>query len=86
MFEIIYNAVLFIGGFIGGIILMMYRYRDYIKLGLESLIEAWKDGVIDLFDAVYLIVKVYSYVNGVSEQKGALEIINEIKKRFGLEG
>lgn len=83
--DLFYTILTFLGGLIGGIFLTAYRYRNYIMIGLESMIEAWKDGKLDVFDAVYLLVKVHSVVKGISEQNSALEIIQFIKQRFNLQ-
>ncbi|MEM2262159.1 MAG: hypothetical protein QXK24_06890 [Ignisphaera sp.] len=86
MFEILTHILASICGFFFGIFVIVYRYRDYVRIGFESLLRAWEDGKLDFRDAIYFIVKVYSHVNRVSEQNGALEIINEIKRLFNIGG
>jgi len=83
--DLFYTILTFLGGLIGGVFLTAYKYRDYIKIGLTELINAYEDGKLDLLDLVSLLIRVNAHLKKIDDQKSALEIIQFIKQRFNLQ-
>jgi len=83
--DLFYTILTFLGGLIGGLVLAIYRYKDYIYFGLSELMNAYRDGKLDIDDGVRLLIDAYAYFTHRDVKTVALEIIQYIKKNYGLE-
>jgi hypothetical protein len=80
-----YNVITFLGGLIGGVVLTLYKYRNYIKIGFEDLFEALSDGKLQPHELILLLIDVEAEYEKRDRKTVALEVINFIKQRYNLD-
>jgi len=85
MIDIFYSVITFIGGLIGGVVLTLYKYRNYIKIGFADLLEALSDGKLQPHDLILLLIDVEAEYEGRDRKTVALDVINFIKQRYNLD-
>jgi hypothetical protein len=83
--DIFYSVITFIGGLIGGVVLTLYKYRNYIKIGFTDLLEALSDGKLQPHDLILLLIDVEAEYEGKDRKTVALDVINFIKQRYNLD-
>jgi hypothetical protein len=83
--DIFYSVITFIGGLIGGVVLTLYKYRNYIKIGFTDLLEALSDGKLQPHDIILLLIDVEAEYEKRDRKQVALEVINFIKQRYNLD-
>jgi hypothetical protein len=85
MIDIFYSVITFIGGLIGGVVLTLYKYRNYIRIGFEDLLSALSDGKLQPHDLIILLIDVEAEYEKKDRKQVALETINFIKQRYNLD-
>jgi hypothetical protein len=85
MIDMFYSVITFIGGLIGGVVLTLYKYRNYIKIGFADLLEALSDGKLQPHDLILLLIDVEAECEGRDRKTVALDVINFIKQRYNLD-
>ena len=85
MIDMFYSVITFIGGLIGGVVLTLYKYRNYIKIGFADLLEALSDGKLQPHDLIILLIDVEAEYEGRDRKTVALDVINFIKQRYNLD-
>jgi hypothetical protein len=83
--DIFYSVITFIGGLIGGVVLTLYKYRNYIKIGFTDLLEALSDGKLQPHDLILLLIDVEAEYEKRDRKTVALDVINFIKQRYNLD-
>jgi len=83
--DIFYSVITFLGGLIGGVVLTLYKYRNYIKIGFTDLLEALSDGKLQPHDLILLLIDVEAEYEGKDRKTVALDVINFIKQRYNLD-
>jgi hypothetical protein len=85
MIDWFYSVITFLGGLIGGVVLTLYKYRNYIKIGFTDLLEALSDGKLQPHDLILLLIDVEAEYECKDRKKIALDVINFIKQRYNLD-
>ena len=85
MIDMFYSVITFLGGLIGGVVLTLYKYRNYIKIGFADLLEALSDGKLQPHDLILLLIDVEAEYEGRDRKTVALDVINFIKQRYNLD-
>jgi len=83
--DMFYSVITFLGGLIGGVVLTLYKYRNYIKIGFADLLEALSDGKLQPHDLILLLIDVEAEYEGRDRKTVALDVINFIKQRYNLD-
>jgi hypothetical protein len=83
--DIFYSVITFLGGLIGGVVLTLYKYRNYIKIGFTDLLEALSDGKLQPHDLILLLIDVEAEYEGRDRKTVALDVINFVKQRYNLD-
>jgi hypothetical protein len=80
-----YSVITFLGGLVGGVVLTLYKYRNYIKIGFTDLLEALSDGKLQPHDLILLLIDVEAEYEKRDRKTVALDVINFIKQRYNLD-
>jgi len=80
-----YSVITFIGGLIGGVVLTVYKYRNYILPVTGEIIRALEDGKITFHEVLGALIVAYSQYTGEDEKKVVLETIRYLKQRWNLD-
>jgi hypothetical protein len=83
--DVFYHVITFIGGLIGGVVLTIYKYRNYILPITSEIMKAYEDGKITFHEVLGSLIVAYSMWKGEDERKIALETIRYLKQRWNLD-
>ena len=85
MLDVFYNIILFIGGMIGGVVLAVWRYRNYILPISSEIVKALEDGKITFHESLSALITAYASYKSEDVQKTVLEVIRFLKQRYNLD-
>jgi hypothetical protein len=83
--DVFYHVITFIGGLIGGVVLTIYKYRNYILPVTGEIVRALDDGKITFHEVLGALIVAYSQYTGEDERKTVLETIRYLKQRWNLD-
>ena len=74
MFDLFYGILTFIGGIIGGVVLTVWKYKNYILPVSSEIVKALEDGKITFHEMLGMLITAYSTYKGEDVQKTVLEL------------
>jgi len=85
MFDLFYAVITFIGGMIGGVVLTVWKYRNYILPISSEFMRAIEDGKITFHETLTMLITAYSLHKKEDIHTTVLEVIRYLKQRYNLD-
>jgi len=84
MLEWFYNVIILLGGVLGGVFITFWKYRDYVKIAVEDVVDAYRDGKIEFHEAVKIMIDAYATYTKKDPKQIANETVAYLKEKYGL--
>jgi len=85
MFDIFYAIITFLGGIISGVVLTVWKYKNYILPVSSEIVKALEDGKIAFHEMLGVLITAYASYKHEDIQKTVLDTIQYLKQRYNLD-